>query len=740
MRIIEWQFPLPRTHAGIAMGNGLLGALIWGTDRIHITVNRSDFWDHRGAYRPTEGVTTYEHIQKAYTPTDPAWVQEVFPSAPPTPGVGNPSRLPFGRFELDLKPGCYPFKGELDVETGTVTLWVATRGKKTRHAVVFDLGVSLSVLWIQDPHGVIRGVKVRTAWDWVRERLTSLRFPEPVFVTTNQTWGWAQACPADPALAALCRKAGKGYVIALERGADAGEAIAAADRLAAQTTARGVKPLQRANTAWWRAYWKRAPRIAVPDDALNTLTQYALYKFGAATNPHCPWPAGLQGPWVEEYQWPPWNADYHFNVNVQQVYTLALAANQPDHLLPLFDRLESWHDVLRRNARVVCGIEDGLILGMCVDDRGEMLGGGPGVLIDQACSGWTAQLFWLYYLYTGDGTFLRKRAYPFMHGVMRVYEEMLVKKDGCLSLPVCISAEFGNDITPRWMGPDPSSQLACIHMLADALQEAARILKTPPRPIWQTIKEKLPLYTLIGKPGDEHIAVWEGQDLDFCHRHHSHLSCIYPFDSLGALTPEKQRIVDNSIDHWISKGMGKWSEWCLPWAAIIQARMGFKDAPALLLQLWKKMFVNEGLATVYLPQFRGLTVHRKVDQKKPRETNEIMQLDGTMAGVTALCEMLVHTRGGLTHLFPGIPDNWSDVSFSNIRLPGAFLIGAERKKSALRFIRIKSLMGGKLTLHVEGRPTLHLETQQHKRRSIQWPLRLTFQPNETITLYGDGPV
>ena len=40
-RIIEFPFPLPRTHAGVAMGNGMFGALIWGVERLHITVNRS---------------------------------------------------------------------------------------------------------------------------------------------------------------------------------------------------------------------------------------------------------------------------------------------------------------------------------------------------------------------------------------------------------------------------------------------------------------------------------------------------------------------------------------------------------------------------------------------------------------------------------------------------------------------------------------------------------------------------
>ena len=50
-RKIEWPFPLPRTHCGIALGNGLAGALVWGNERLNITVNRADFWDRRAGHK-----------------------------------------------------------------------------------------------------------------------------------------------------------------------------------------------------------------------------------------------------------------------------------------------------------------------------------------------------------------------------------------------------------------------------------------------------------------------------------------------------------------------------------------------------------------------------------------------------------------------------------------------------------------------------------------------------------------
>lgn len=46
-KIIKLEFPLPRPYCGMAMGNGNAGILIWGDKRLHITVNRGDFRDHR---------------------------------------------------------------------------------------------------------------------------------------------------------------------------------------------------------------------------------------------------------------------------------------------------------------------------------------------------------------------------------------------------------------------------------------------------------------------------------------------------------------------------------------------------------------------------------------------------------------------------------------------------------------------------------------------------------------------
>jgi len=81
-------------------------------------------------------------------------------------------------------------------------------------------------------------------------------------------------------------------------------------------------------------------------------------------------PAGLQGPWIEEYRMPPWAGDYHFNVNVQECYWPACGGNHPELLRPLFEMVWSWLPRLQRNARLFLGIDDGLLVPHATDDLG----------------------------------------------------------------------------------------------------------------------------------------------------------------------------------------------------------------------------------------------------------------------------------------------------------------------------------------------------------------------------------
>jgi alpha-L-fucosidase 2 len=297
---------------------------------------------------------------------------------------------------------------------------------------------------------------------------------------------------------------------------------------------------------------------------------------------------------------------------------------------------------------------------------------------------------WLYYRYTMDEEFLRDVAYPFIKGAMGVYEAMLEGEDGGLALPVGVSPEFGGAGATAW-GRNASFQLAVIHFLCRALTAASERLGIDEhdRETWRDIDRRLPLGST--SPDGGQLYLWEGQPLTESHRHHSHLAGIYPFDIFDIdYNDDQRRLVTDSIVHLTRQGMGQWSGWCVPWAAILHARLGNGDMADLLLTLFRRVFMGPGLATLHDAAFPGFTLLAG----RP----DIMQIEAGMGAAAAVLEMLCHVRGGVLRVFPAVPGAWEDVSFGGLRAEGAFLVAAHRRHGETTVVTVESLAGQPLKL------------------------------------------
>ena len=729
---LTFPFPLPRTHTGLPLGNGAFGALAWSAspDTLNLTVSRNDFWDRRNGGRLPKGAT-YERVKEAYATGDPQAMREILsPNAADVwrSGARPSTVLPVGRFEFQLREGVLLESGTVGTARGRIEIRLA--GTSARIELV--MGTSTDVLWLRDPAGLIAAVTCRPAWEWCEEEFVRRSFDPPEMLAE----GWVQSCPEDPALCVLAKQRDDGYGITLCLGKDSaasqGKANALLDGFAGDALLTECE-------RWWATYWSQTPDVTIPDPFWSDFLVYAHYKWGCATNPHAPNPCPLQGPWIEEYQFPSWGGNYTVNVNIQQIYTFAFCGSNTDHALGLFDMLDSapCRETMRHNAKALLGIDDGLLLSHSINDEAGQcqLGFSPHSALDQAVAAWLGHIYWLYFDYTGDQDFLCKRALPFMRSVMRVYEEMLEERgDGTLWLPVSVSPEYGVSTTmfeaPRQDGPNSSMQLTCIHMLVGHLLDACQELGIEPEPVWLDIRERTPRFcTAEGPDGRRRIGIWEGQDLAVCHRHHSHLGSIYPFDLLHEMDETEREQIDNGFEHWLKMGMGVWSEWGYPWAAAIEARMGLTEAPLVLLNIWRSLFINEGMTTVYLPRFHGVSAHRYKDISVPRETNEIMQFEGTAAGATAILEMLVHTQGGVTKIFPATPSVWADVSFDRVPQPGGLLVSATREKLATVRVGVLARRAGTFTFTAAGWDEA---TLQGKR--VKLPVTLELAACEQVVL------
>jgi len=703
---LEFEFPATNTHHGIPLGDGTFGALIWGEDAdIRVTINRQDYWDHRGGMDFHEEAT-YANLKRWLEAGDEESLRKAFEDTRTdehTPA--RPTRLPMGRIDLRLAA---PFRiegGGLDMARGEAVIEFAPGGV-LRAVMSSPRGASegqpVLVMGLRGTEAAITAKPVYH--EAVLQHFRQYGFPEAqvfdeeaVGEVTGRFTGWVQECPGEPAMCVGClsvQAPGKTdiYVCAVYGGLEARttgeEAKAAARTLLIEASRLGYDKTSQREAEWWRDYWKQCPRITLPDRDRELLYYLGMYKL-----PGLSWPGGpaatLQGPWVEEYVMPPWSSDYHFNINVQECYWPAYGGNQLQALQPLVEMIQSWLPQLRANAKAFVGIEDGLQLPHAVDDRCRCMGGFWTGSIDHGSTAWTGQLFWQLYRYSMDEQFLREVAYPFLKGAMRVYEAMLEEQDGKFVLPVSVSPEYGGSGMSAW-GRNASFQLANIHFLCNSLAEASVMLGVDEadRRRWQDISARLPLAAT--DPSGGQIWLWEGQPLAESHRHQSHLAGLHPFDIFDLDDPQQQALLNASFDHLTRMGMGLWSGWCFPWVSILFSRLGRGDMADLVLGLFRRLFLNQGYASTHDAVFRGFTLMAG----RPL----IMQIEATMAAATAVMEMLAHTRRGVLHLFAGVPHHWLNASFEGIRVEGAFLVSAWRDNRETQRVEVASEAGATLRL------------------------------------------
>lgn len=686
---INWRFPLPRTHTGILQGNAILGVMIWGEENIlRITVGRSDLWDHRGGMPWTEK-QRYTDIRRLLEANDKEGIRKTFETTTQdTPGQPRrPSLIPIGRIEIDFGSGARIESGTLRMRDGSVA--IAVRKAQKKQTVKCHLDMASPLLCIELPKLLAQAnIRRVPSFETIPEDLKKISFEPPEALDELSCTGWIQKLPADPPVCVGYRREERTIWLAVERGSDSETARAEATADLDRATAEGTKNLAARNKKWWSDYWGDVPTLKVPNETIQYLHDYGMYKFAGLCQPDGV-AAGLQGPWIEEYQMPPWSGDYHFNINVQMCYWPAYRGNRLSHLRPLFEQIWSWLPKLKHNARVFLGIDDGIMLPHAVDDQCMCMGGFWTGTIDHGCTAWVADMMWNYYRYSMDASFLRERAYPFMVGAMRVYEEMLERDGEAIVLPVSVSPEYRGASMNAW-GRNASFQLACIHRLCEDLVAAAEVLGQEPKPIWQEILEKLPKVTLIGEDKGTRIALWEGTPLEESHRHHSHLAAIAPFDVIDVDSSDWRPIVQSSHNEWVRRGMGMWSGWCVPWASMLHTRLGNPEMSELLLEIWERIYTNEGKGTLHDVNFPGFSLIGAGVMGSFGRDNEKMQMDAGMGAVAAIHEMLLHSRRGVHYLFAGCPRRWRKVSFNGLRTEGAFLVGAARQNGVVKSISIRA--------------------------------------------------
>lgn len=745
--LLVWHFPLPRTHTGALIGNGVQGLMVWGVDnQLNITIGRAGFWDRRGGKDFLKN-TTYKKVRNFLYSKNEAGLRKAFGmDAEPEPGMPErPHQIGGGRLEIEMPEGWKLTNGVLDLNYG---IFEATARNQNGEFEIIRIRQyvygEIAAVTMSKKLSDATKVRLIPSWEHVKDRL------EPVGVSAPEQWkderdgrptihGFIQRLPEDEPLAIAYKRTENNRIII---GSSVHEN--AIDNVIDELRDIPTWQIIQEDIDWWDQYWNDVPKINLPNPFLQDIVNYGLYKQAICTPEHgvaC----SLQGPFNEEYQLPPWSNDYHYNINIEMIYLPSLATNQPDHLKPLWQMILDNMPALKENGEHFFEREGAIMLPHAVDDRGTVVGTFWTGTIDHACTAWMAQLAWQHYRYTMDEEILSTVAWPLLNGAFEGYWAMLEETRGkngkkVLGLPVSVSPEFKGSRMDAW-GRDASFQLAAAHMVAELLPMAAEVLDEELDERWAKVTDQLPRFTTIKASASlesperqtERIALWKGMDLVESHRHHSHMAGIYPFDVYDPRDPEIRHITRATYDNWIRKGAGVWSGWCVPWASILHNRNNEPEAAVSWLVYWYRNFLNEGRGTLHNAAFGGVSNISSPGWHNISEIDrnrEIMQLDAGFGALSAVIDLLVHQKRGTIYVLPKIHRDWKEFDFDGILVEGGFLIGADVKENKTQQITIKSKFGGDIRL-AHGLGENYLLNNEETSGAV---LERTFTAGEEIVL------
>lgn len=385
-------------------------------------------------------------------------------------------------------------------------------------------------------------------------------------------------------------------------------------------------------------------------------------------------PPNLQGLWAPQMR-PPWNADYHLNINLQMNLWPAEVGNLSELHLPLVEYTKSLVEPGQKTAKIYYNSRGWVthILGNVW--KWTSPGEHPSWGATNTSGAWLCQHIWEHYLYTMDMDYLRS-AYPTMKEAALFFEDMLVEdpNNGYLVTAPTTSPENAyrtpsGDVVHISAGSTMDNQI--VRELFTNVAKAAEILNVDSGWIRILEEKKSRLApTSIGKYGQVMEWLEDYEEVEIHHRHVSQLYGLHPgYEMTYDKTPELMEAARVSLERRGDESTGWSMAWKINfWARLQDGNRSYKLIKDLLKPAGKGRGSYPNLFSAHPP----------------------MQIDGTFGGSAGIMEMLLQSHEGYIHLLPAIPDGWKDGRVKGLKARGGAVADFTWKEGKITQIRITS--------------------------------------------------
>lgn len=410
----------------------------------------------------------------------------------------------------------------------------------------------------------------------------------------------------------------------------------------------------------------------LPPGLAETMWAYGRYLFISGTREDG-LPIPLYGLWCGDYKavW----SHLMANENVQMMYWHTDVGGLSALALPMFRYYEERMEQFRDNARKLFGCRGIFIPAGTTPGNATPFQVVPVILNWTGAAGWLARHFYDYYLFTGDESFLRERALPFMREAALFYEDFfVVAGDGKLLSYPSVSPEntpgnfmpenhtFGGVGHPMPSAINATLDFAIAKELLTQLIEGSRIAGVYAGEIgrWEEMLARIPEYQI-----NEDGAVKEWMHPDFQDRYrHRHISHIYPVFPAHEITREKDAALFVAFAEAVRRrlviGIGDQTAWSFAHLANIYARMEEGELALECLSLLARSCLLNNFYTVHNDwRQMGISLNYR---RAP------VQMDANLGWVSAVQEMLLYVSPGTVKLLPSLPQAWNAGEARGLRL------------------------------------------------------------------------